>query len=261
MIRIVPFTAFAFLSMIGACGGNQQQAKRPEQQVAIVGDNPEHSNSPGAREMGPSDKTQTGPQMNGNTQTGNMQPGNTQPGDANAPGTSGTYSGDMQPGPRTPPMPNASPSSNKIEDEQILQALHTANEGEIEQAKLAQQHARDDRVKRFATMMIRHHTDADDKGRETAKKANVSPAGSDLSRDLENDARQTTSSLSSQSGSNFDRKYIDAQVKEHQAVLDMIDRKLMPNAKSADVKTLLRDVRPTVETHLKEAQQLQKDIK
>ena len=33
-----------------------------------------------------------------------------------------------------------------------------------------------------------------------------------------------------ESGAGFDKSYVDTQVKEHQAVLDMIDQKLLPNA-------------------------------
>jgi len=147
-----------------------------------------------------------------------------------------------------------------LADDQILQALHTANAGEIEQAKLARQKAKNTRVKSYAAMMLKDHTDAENKGREAAKKANVTPSASDVSRDLESDVNQTTTSLTSQKGGDFDREYLDAQVKEHQAVIDLIDKQLMPNAKSADVKSLLQAIRPKVEGHLKDAELLRKNL-
>jgi putative membrane protein len=156
--------------------------------------------------------------------------------------------------------PPAAPTAASLGDDQILHVLHTANAGEIEQGKLAQQKAKNARVKRFAAMMVKDHTDADNKARDVAKKAKVSMTPSDVSKNLESEAKQMTSSMSSQKGTEFDRAYIDAQVKEHQAVLDLIDKQLLPNAKSEEVKSLLQTLRPKIEGHLKEAQDIQKNL-
>jgi putative membrane protein len=171
--------------------------------------------------------------------------------------TQGVYGG----GPDTSamPAPGASPTST-LSDDQIFGVLHTANVGEIEQARLAQKQAKNARVKQFAGMMIKDHSDADKKGTDVAKKTKASPAPSDVSRNLESDAKQLTSAMSSQKGSDFDRSYIDAQVKEHQGVLDLIDKQLLPNAQSAELKSLLQSLRPKIEGHLREAQDIQKAL-
>jgi putative membrane protein len=155
---------------------------------------------------------------------------------------------------------STSASTSSLSDDQILHVLHTANAGEIEQGKLAQQKAKNARVKRFAAMMVKDHSDADKKGTEVAKKAKASPSSNDVSKSLESDAKQMTSSMSSQKGGEFDRSYIEAQVKEHQAVLDLFDKQLIPNAKSADVRALLQTLRPKIEGHLREAQDIQKAL-
>jgi len=54
------------------------------------------------------------------------------------------------------------------------------------------------------------------------------------------------------------RGYVDTQVKEHQAVLDLIDQHLLPNAKEAAVKTFITSVRAKVAMHLEHAQSLQR---
>jgi putative membrane protein len=159
----------------------------------------------------------------------------------------------------TSSSPGGSPSS-PLNDDQILHVLHTANGGEIEQARMAQKQAKNARVKQFAAMMIKDHSDADKKGNDVAKKSNASPTANDVSRNLESEAKQMTSAMSNQKGSDFDRSYMDAQVKEHQAVLDLIDKQLLPNAKSADVKSMLQALRPKIEGHLKEAQEIQKAL-
>jgi putative membrane protein len=145
-------------------------------------------------------------------------------------------------------------------DQEILQVLHTANTGEIEQAKLAQHKSKNAQVKHFASMMVKDHTDADRKGQDVAVKMHSTPAPSSLSTRLESDARQMTSTMSTQTGAEFDRSYVDAQVKEHQQLLDLIDTQLLPNAKSGDLKNVIQTVRPKVQSHLKEAQDIQRTL-
>ncbi|HEY3593253.1 MAG TPA: DUF4142 domain-containing protein [Polyangiaceae bacterium] len=159
-----------------------------------------------------------------------------------------------------PPPPAPAPAEPALTDAQILHVLHTANAGEIEQAKLAEKKTKNAHVKKFAMMMVKDHGDADKKGAGIAKKIKVSPESNDVSAKLEGDAKQLTSSMSSETGASFDRSYIDAQVKEHQAVLDTIDHRLLPNAKSDDVKTLLQAVRSKVDSHLKEATDIRREL-
>jgi putative membrane protein len=138
----------------------------------------------------------------------------------------------------------------------ILQVVHSANDGEIEQAKLARTKASDPRVKQFAAMMIRDHSAADDKTLAVAKQSASSFEPTSVSQSLEADVRGNTSTLSAQTGSEFDREYIETQISEHQAVLATIDNDLMPASQSGDVKNLLTAVRSKTIAHLQQAQDL-----
>jgi predicted outer membrane protein len=59
----------------------------------------------------------------------------------------------------------------------------------------------------------------------------VSPSPSSLTTTRESDAKRLTSSMSTQSGADFDRSYVDARVPEHQEVLVLIDSQLLPIAR------------------------------
>ncbi len=139
-----------------------------------------------------------------------------------------------------------------LTDAQIAQITDDANTAEIEQAKLAESKAKDPRVKKFAERMVKHHGEAKDK----QAKLNIKPDSSASARKLENDAKTTLGSLKADAEANFDRDYIAAQVTEHQTVLDTINNQLLPNVKSADLKSYLNEIKPTVEMHLKSAQEL-----
>jgi putative membrane protein len=164
-------------------------------------------------------------------------------------------------GPSTDNAPaTESNRSAALTDEQILYVLHAANIGEMDQARMATKQAKNGRVKRFANMMLKDHGEADAKGNDVAKKVRASLSPSDVSNRLENDAKQLSSVMTGKKGADFDRSYIDAQVKEHRAVLESIDRVLLPAVHAADVKELVQTVRAKVEGHLKEAEEIQKGL-
>jgi putative membrane protein len=139
-----------------------------------------------------------------------------------------------------------------LSDQQIAAITDDVNSAEIDQAQLARNRAQDPRIKSFAAMMIKHHTEAKSKQLPLALKPAVSP----LSTTLEKEARETLKALESASNSDFDVAYINAQIFEHQKVADTIDRDLMPSAKSRELKAYLADLKPTVEAHLRRAREI-----
>jgi putative membrane protein len=57
------------------------------------------------------------------------------------------------------------------------------------------------------------------------------------------------------SGAAFDKAYLDNEIAYHQAVLDMLDQKLVPAAQNAELKDLLTSVRPAFVAHLDHAKE------
>jgi putative membrane protein len=162
--------------------------------------------------------------------------------------------------PREGPMAGSTEAQTGTEltDGQILQVTHTANTGEIAQGKLALSKSKDTRVLGFAQMMVHDHTQADDKGMAIAKKNSIARQQSPTSEALKSDAESATNSLKVEPAGDFDAEYIATQVREHKAVLDMLDQKLIVNATNPDVKAYLAEVRAAVTSHLQQAQDLQK---
>jgi putative membrane protein len=169
-------------------------------------------------------------------------------------GSSGTGDVPSANAPLSPDAPASPPPT--LTDAQILEVTHVANRGEIDQARLAETRTKDARVKAFAAMMIKDHTDADSRGAALAKRQSLTLTPSPMSMILQGDAMGATATLKDGSTSNFDKNYVDTQVKEHQGVLDAIDQKLGPEATSADVKAYLNEVRARVAVHLQQAQAL-----
>jgi putative membrane protein len=182
---------------------------------------------------------------------------NGQPLSSEAAAASPTARAPVAPATRTASAPT---EAQPLDDAQILEVIHVANAGEIEQAKLAKSHAQSQRVKNFAAMMLKDHTGADDKELALQRRVKISPAESVASTQLASAGRAATQTLEAQSASAFDVSYAQTQVAEHQKVLDTLDQSLLPAAQSSDVKTFLTDVRRTVAAHLQRAKDLQASL-
>lgn len=148
-------------------------------------------------------------------------------------------------------------ATTTLSDDQVLHVMHLLNTSEVDAARLAQQKAKNARVKQFASMMIRDHSQANTKGMDVAKKGNFTMSESAISTTMQSDAQRMTDRLKGEAAGDFDRAYIDEQIKAHQTALDTIDTKLMPQAKNTDVRNLVQTIRPKIAAHLKEAQDIQ----
>jgi putative membrane protein len=142
-------------------------------------------------------------------------------------------------------------------DAQIAAIVVTANQLDIDAGKLAQTKASAKEVKDFAQLMITDHSGVNKSATELVTKLKVTPEPNDTSKSLQKGGDDNLSSLKQLSGAAFDKAYVDHEVVYHQAVLDAVDKTLIPSAKNAELKALLVKVRPAFLAHLQHAKQLQ----
>jgi putative membrane protein len=145
-------------------------------------------------------------------------------------------------------------------DPQIAGIVVTANQIDIDAGKLAKSKSQNKEVKDFAQQMITDHTAVNKQAGALAKKLGVTPEDSDTSTSLKQAAADTSKTLKSLKGAQFDKAYVDHEVAYHQAVLDAIDKVLIPGAQNAELKGLITKVRPAIATHLEHAKHLQASL-
>jgi len=143
-----------------------------------------------------------------------------------------------------------------LSDPQVAHVAVTANSIDIDMAKFAQTRTRNAAVKQFAQTMITDHGAVNAQAAALAQKLGVTPADNAVSQSLQSGAKQARASLERLRGAAFDRAYLDREVAYHQAVLDAIDKVLVPTTENAELRKLLTDVRPAIATHLEHAKQL-----
>jgi putative membrane protein len=154
----------------------------------------------------------------------------------------------------------AEPAPEPLSDGQIAAITDAANTGEVAQAQIAQKKAKSPRVQKFATMMIAHHSQAKKQQADLLKRLGITEVENKKSTALVEESNKTLESLKALNRTEFDRAYIDMQVDAHQKVLDALDTDLIPNAKNAEFKASLVEFRPRVESHLREAQDIQQAL-
>jgi len=147
-----------------------------------------------------------------------------------------------------------------LTDSKILGVADAANAGEVAQATIASDKAQADSVKSFAKLMIKDHSAAREKGTAIAKELGLTPPPSPASDDVKKKGDALATKLRAAPEATFDRTYMEAQVREHEKVLKMIDGKLLPNADAPQLKALLEDMRTHVEHHLSVAQSTLKQL-
>ncbi len=145
-------------------------------------------------------------------------------------------------------------------DPQIAGIVVTANQIDIDAGKIAKSKSKNKEVKDFAQQMITDHNAVNQQAGALAKKLGVTPEDSETSNSLKKGAADNIASLKTLKGAQFDKAYVEHEVAYHQAVLDAIDKLLIPSAQNAELKGLIIKVRPAIATHLDHAKHIRASL-
>ena len=158
-------------------------------------------------------------------------------------------------------LTSAVASAQDVNDAQIASIVVTANQVDIDAGKLAATKATDPEVKKFAQTMVTDHTGVNKQATALVTKLKVKPEDNSTSKSLYDGGKENVTKLKTLKGKEFDKAYIDHEVAYHQAVLDAVDKTLIPGAKNEELKALLVKVRPAFVAHLEHAKHLQSTLK
>lgn len=145
-------------------------------------------------------------------------------------------------------------------DAQIVGIVVTANQIDIDHAKLALSKSKNKKVRDFAQQMITDHEALQKSVADLGAKLNVTPADSDTSKSLKQQANQTAEKLNGLNGRAFDKAYIDNEVIYHEAVINAVSSVLIPNAQNAELKGALQSAAPLFQGHLEHSKRVQADL-
>jgi putative membrane protein len=146
-------------------------------------------------------------------------------------------------------------------DPQIVGIVVAANQIDIDYAKLALTKSKNKEIRGFAQQMVADHSALQKSVFDLGAKLKVTPEESDTSKSLKAQAEDTTKKLKTLKGKAFDKAYIDNEIAYHQAVIDAVNKVLIPNAQNAELKSALTGAVPLFEGHLEHGKKVQASLK
>jgi putative membrane protein len=145
-------------------------------------------------------------------------------------------------------------------DPQIAAIVVTANKVDIDAGELAKTSSMSPSVKEFAQLMVTDHTAVNKSAVDLVTRLKVTPEDNPTAQSLKKGGDENLAHLKALHGAAFDSAYIDHEVAYHQAVLDALDKTLIPSAKNEELKALLVKVRQAFVAHLEHAKHIQSTL-
>ena len=145
-------------------------------------------------------------------------------------------------------------------DPQIAHIVVTANQVDIDAGKVAEKKGSSKEVRQFGKQMVTDHGAVNKQATALVTKLKVKPEANDTSAGLKKGGDENLAKLKGLKGKEFDKAYVDNEVTYHQAVLDAVDKTLIPSAQNAELKALIEKVRPAFVQHLEHAKHMQAQL-
>lgn len=125
-------------------------------------------------------------------------------------------------------------------------AVKAANGGQEEVAlgQLAQSNAGSQRVKDFAAMMVKDHTEAGDKLKALAQRKNIA-----LPASLGDKEQKMVTDLQQKKGQDFDKAYMSMMLDDHKKTINDFN-KASTDCKDTDLKSFATNTLPVLQKHL-----------
>jgi putative membrane protein len=137
------------------------------------------------------------------------------------------------------PSPEA---SSKKTSASILAQIHQADLKEIAVGKMAEEKASTDEVRAYADQLVKDHTNADQMVLATAQKTGTRLRGASAARPM------TDKKLSSASGAQFDRMFLEQTSADHKKLMSELQQE-REDASNDDIEALIDKIMPILQQH------------
>lgn len=151
-------------------------------------------------------------------------------------------------------MMNANASNvARVQDNFWTQAAY-GGMAEVELGRLAATKAQNAEVKKFASMMVADHTKANAELKTLAAKKSVV-----LPTELDSDHKSLMEDLNGLSGAEFDKRYVDAMVEDHEETIELFENNA--DNDDADIKAFAAKTLPALKSHFEMIKGIQSKMK
>ena len=137
--------------------------------------------------------------------------------------------------------------------------MNTIDKSEMEAAQLAKQKAHSSEDRNYASHLIADHSAIMDKNRQLSSQTSLRPDPPALASTMNSTHQETMDQLRKLSGSDFDRAYMEYQVKMHEEAVSLVE-KTSSSADNPQLRQQLGQVVHDFRDHLTKAKSIQSQI-
>ncbi len=151
-------------------------------------------------------------------------------------------------------------ANTSMDDGAIIAIYNQVNTFDIETAGLGIAQAKDQRVKALAQMVQKDHTAVRQMAADLALKMKVArhlPASRVAAMRQHAKAYEA---LANKSGAEFDKAYLLHEIEFHTTAIDAVKTILIPAAKNAELRDLMKKILPGFEHHLAETKRVAREL-
>ena len=148
-----------------------------------------------------------------------------------------------------------------LTDSQIAHVAYTADQIDVDAGQQALALSTNADVRAFAETMVRDHTAVNKQALALVQRLHVTPQANPTSAALTAGAANAHKRLASLKGATFDRAYLENEVAYHGAVNKALRDTLIPDAKNAELKSLLETGLTLFTAHQEHAEMLLKQLR
>ena len=146
-------------------------------------------------------------------------------------------------------------------DAQIAHIAYTAGVVDVAAGKQALTISLNKDVQGFAREMVRDHTAVNDQALALVKKLGVTPQDNPTSQSLAKGGADKLKEFANLKGAAFDKAYVANEVAYHKTVNGALATVLIPNARNAELKSLLQTGLKLFQSHQQHAEHLAMSVK
>jgi len=167
---------------------------------------------------------------------------------------------------QAPTEKSPAPAVPSLDDAMIFAMLEKANTAEIDLGDLAAKSGQSTEVRDLGKKFASDHAAARQKAKDLAVKIGVTPGhpmepmkDSSMS-DHHADYAGSLNKLKELKGTEFDVAFVAREIEHHTKMLDAVENKFLPAAKNPELKALLTELKPSLQSHLDQARALEKKL-
>ncbi|OGV28002.1 MAG: hypothetical protein A3F18_04935 [Legionellales bacterium RIFCSPHIGHO2_12_FULL_37_14] len=154
-------------------------------------------------------------------------------------------------------MPNV--FGPRLTDGQIVNDIMVADKGEVANASIAKKRAVSCKVRHFAEQLYNAHGKCLQKISGFAKRNGIKPEDSYYASEVKSYFDNDKSFLEASPRQDFDKNYVNSEIREHQHALQFLDRAIRDSSNPA-LTEKLKKARMHVANHLARAQEIKKEM-